>query len=399
MKKNLVVILSFVTILLTACFDSKKQIVEIEWEDIASAEQSFNNQVEEFQYVKDLEKFLSYNVLSITEDKPFNSDFSFSVDFDENSSVQWWVNFSQKKISKAHNLESADIEVEIVAEKQENDSEPFNLSWSVSLLYKDDEMYAKLHGLNIFMWEWNMVAKMYTLLWDMLVDNWVDLEVHSWWIVVINDKENVQFPYIMSTFKNVLKTENIGDSPDFLWSVAELIDIISSYINLWVSTNELRLLDYDVSYSKVSDDFIQKEFTWAFQWKDSAFELSFIAFKEWLDIRLYNVKEYDEDTQDYRDVDVEFMFSLKEKWESVYSIIFQSLKDKQKVVDLQWELKSEDVVDFSADFVLEPLEIISWQKISWKLGWSITKKSWESDREFQELTWKVFSLSELLSSL
>ena len=399
MKKNLVVILSFVTILLTGCFDSKKQIVEIEWEDIASAEQSFNNQVEEFQYVKDLEKFLSYNVLSITEDKPFNSDFSFSVDFDENSSVQWWVNFSQKKISKAHNLESADIEVEIVAEKQENDSEPFNLSWSVSLLYKDDEMYAKLHGLNIFMWEWNMVAKMYTLLWDMLVDNWVDLEVHSWWIVVINDKENVQFPYIMSTFKNVLKTENIGDSPDFLWSVAELIDIISSYINLWVSTNELRLLDYDVSYSKVSDDFIQKEFTWAFQWKDSAFELSFIAFKEWLDIRLYNVKEYDEDTQDYRDVDVEFMFSLKEKWESVYSIIFQSLKDKQKVVDLQWELKSEDVVDFSADFVLEPLEIISWQKISWKLGWSITKKSWESDREFPELTWKVFSLSELLSSL
>jgi len=399
MKKNLVVILSFVTILLTGCFDSKKQIVEIEWEDIASAEQSFNNQVEEFQYVKDLEKFLSYNVLSITEDKPFNSDFSFSVDFDENSSVQWWVNFSQKKISKAHNLESADIEVEIVAEKQENDSEPFNLSWSVSLLYKDDEMYAKLHGLNIFMWEWNMVAKMYTLLWDMLVDNWVDLEVHSWWIVVINDKENVQFPYIMSTFKNVLKTENIGDSSDFLWSVAELIDIISSYINLWVSTNELKLLDYDVSYSKVSDDFIQKEFTWAFQWKDSAFELSFIAFKEWLDIRLYNVKEYDEDTQDYRDVDVEFMFSLKEKWESVYSIIFQSLKDKQKVVDLQWELKSEDVVDFSADFVLEPLEIISWQKISWKLGWSITKKSWESDREFPELTWNVFSLSELLSSL
>jgi hypothetical protein len=266
-------------------------------------------------------------------------------------------------------------------------------------LYKDDEMYAKLHGLNIFMWEWNMVAKMYTLLWDMLVDNWVDLEVHSWWIVVINDKENVQLPHIVSTFKNVLKTENIGDSPDFLWSVAELIDIISSYINLWVSTNELKLLDYDVSYSKVSDDFIQKEFTWIFQWKDSVFELSFIASKEWLDIRLYNVKEYDEDIQNYRDVDVEFMFSLKEKWESVYSIIFQSLKDKQKVVDLQWELKSEDVVDFSADFVLEPLEIISWQKISWKLGWSITKKSRESDREFLELTWKVFSLSELLSSL
>jgi hypothetical protein len=266
-------------------------------------------------------------------------------------------------------------------------------------LYKDNEMYAKLHDLNIFMWEWNMVAKMYTLLWDMLVDNWVDLEVHSWWIIVINDKENVRLPYIVSTFKNVLKTENIGDSSDFLWSVVELIDIISSYINLWVSTNELKLLDYDISYSMVSDSFIQKEFTWVFQWKDSAFDLSFITSKEWLDIRLYNVKEYDEDIQDYRDVDVEFVFSLKEKWKSVYSIIFQSLKDKQKVVDLQWELKSEDIVDFSADFVLEPLEIISWQKISWKLGWSITKNLWESDREFPEFTWKVFSLSELLSSL
>jgi hypothetical protein len=55
---------------------------------MASAEQSFNNQVEEFQYIKDLQNFLSYNILSITEDKPFNSDFSFSVDFDENSSVQ-----------------------------------------------------------------------------------------------------------------------------------------------------------------------------------------------------------------------------------------------------------------------------------------------------------------------
>jgi hypothetical protein len=48
----------------------------------------FNSQVEEFQYIKDLENFIFYNVLSITEDKPFISDFSFSAEFDKKSSLQ-----------------------------------------------------------------------------------------------------------------------------------------------------------------------------------------------------------------------------------------------------------------------------------------------------------------------
>jgi hypothetical protein len=43
--------------------------------------------LDETQYIKDLEDFLSYNVLSITQDKPFTSDFNFSIKFDENSSI------------------------------------------------------------------------------------------------------------------------------------------------------------------------------------------------------------------------------------------------------------------------------------------------------------------------
>jgi hypothetical protein len=58
-----------------------------------------------------------------------------------------------------------------------------------------------------------------------------------------------------------------------------------------------------------------------------------------------------------------------------------------------------DKVDISADFVLEPLELIAWEKISWKLDGYITKKSGEIGEDFPELTGNVLSLSELISSL
>ena len=54
---------------------------------------------------------------------------------------------------------------------------------------------------------------------------------------------------------------------------------------------------------------------------------------------------------------------------------------------------------FSIDFVLEPLEIIEWQKISWKMEWSIVKESWEWDGEIPEISGDILSLSDLLSSL
>jgi hypothetical protein len=48
----------------------------------------FDSQVEEFQYIKDLDNYLSYNVESLTEDKSFTSDLYLSAKFDENSSLQ-----------------------------------------------------------------------------------------------------------------------------------------------------------------------------------------------------------------------------------------------------------------------------------------------------------------------
>ena len=397
MKKNLFIILSFFAVLLAWCTSSDKQVTKI---DPQEWEQLFDSQVEEFQYIKDLDNYLSYNVESLTEDKSFTSDLYLSAKFDENSSLQWWAEFSQKKTSKTHNLETADIDVNIEAQKQEGDLEPFNLSWSISLLYKDNEMYANLHNFGVFMWEWNMAAKMYTLLWDLLIDNWVDLEVHSGWFVSLDENEDKRLPYIVWTLKNVLKSEWIKeDSPNFLNGIAELIDTVNSHIDLWISTNELTMISHEISYSELSDKTIQKEFVWTFQWKESAFDLSFIASKKWLDVNLYNIREYDEDMQDYKSLDSELLFSIQEIKKSEYSVNFQSLKSEQKIADIQWKIKYMDKVDISADFVLEPLELIAWEKISWKLDGYITKKSGEIDEYFPELTGNVLSLSELISSL
>jgi hypothetical protein len=93
------------------------------------------------------------------------------------------------------------------------------------------------------------------------------------------------------------------------------------------------------------------------------------------------------------------MFSLKEDKKSEYSVVFESSKLQQKVIDLKWKIKYSDTIKFSADFFMEPIELIKWEKLSWKLEWNITKKSWESDKEIPEITWEILSVTELLSSL
>lgn len=396
MKKNLFIILSLFSVSLAWCSTSNNQVIKV---DSLGWEQLFNNQVEKFQYIKDFEDFISYNVLSITENRPYSSDFSLSAKFDKNSSIQWWVDFSQKNFAKSHNLETSDIELNVKAESVEENTEPFDLSWSISLLYKDNELYANLHNLNVFMWEWNMVAKMYTLLWDLIIDNRVNLEVHKWWIVSIDETEDKILPHIVWNIKNVLKTEDIEYSPNFLSSLTETIDTINSHIDLWISTSELSLLNHEISYFELWDKSIQKMFTGSFQWKDSAFDLSFTTSKKGLEIHIYNMKEFNEDIQDYNDTDSEILFSIQENKKSEYSVIFKSTKYQQSVVDLQWEIKYSNTVKFSADFILEPLEIVAWQKISWKLNWSIIKQSWGSENSIPELTWNILSISEILSSL
>jgi hypothetical protein len=54
-----------------------------------------------------------------------------------------------------------------------------------------------------------------------------------------------------------------------------------------------------------------------------------------LDVNLYNIREYDEDMQDYKSLDSELLFSIQEIKKSEYSVNFQSLKSEQKIADIQ----------------------------------------------------------------
>ena len=403
MKKNLLLLSMFAVILLAWC-TTDAEVTKIDTEERVSqewnpVEEAFNEDIENFQYIKDLEDYISYDVLLNTEEKPFISNLSIKANFDEKSSVQWWLQFSQKKFLKSKDLESMDIDFDLEAKETQSSPEPFYASWNITLLYQNDEMYAKLHNFWLFMWEWNITAKMYSLLWDMINEKWIDLEVNNWWIISVNKQEDTKLPYIISTLKNVLKTKDIESSPDFLWNTVDLINTVNSHIDLWISTDELKLLNYDVSYSETSDEIIQKEFTWEFQWKQSAFSLSFIASKKWIDVHLFNIKEYDEDIQKFKDTESEFVLSVNENKKSEYTIDFQSIKHLQKVVDLRWKIKYSDKVSFSADFVLEPLEIIAWQKITWNLKWNIKKQQPKWDENFPEISGEITPFSEIAASL
>ena len=403
MKKNLLLLSMFAVILLAWC-TTDAEVTKIDTEERVSqewnpVEEAFNEDVENFQYIKDLEDYISYDVLLNTEEKPFISNLSIKANFDEKSSVQWWLEFSQKKFLKSKDLESMDIDFDLKAKETQSSPEPFYASWNITLLYQNDEMYAKLHNFWLFMWEWNITAKMYSLLWDMINEKWIDLEVNNWWIISVNKQEDTKLPYIISTLKNVLKTKDIESSPDFLWNTVELINTVNSHIDLWISTDELKLLNYDISYSETSDEIIQKEFTWEFQWKQSAFSLYFIASKKWIDVHLFNIKEYDEDIQKFKDTESEFVLSVNENKKSEYTVDFQSIKHLQKVVDLRWKIKYSDKVSFSADFVLEPLEIIAWQKITWNLKWNIKKQQPKWDENFPEISGEITPFSEIAASL
>jgi len=396
MKKNLFIVLSFVAVLLAWCTsDQISQIDPATWtsKHWTTVDESFSSQLNDFQYIQDLENYLSFNKLSISQDQPYTSDFSFSADFDKNSSVQWWIEFSQSKISKSHDLETSNIQISIKAEDPNGTSDPFDLFWNLTLLYQNNEMYAKLHQFQLNMWEWNAVAKMYSLLSDLLIEKWVNLEVNSWWIISIDQDENERILNIVSNLKNTLAAN------DTVSNLSKLINAANWFIDLWISADGLQLTSQESTYFQDWKESIQKSFTWHFEWSQSAFDLSFTASKNWLDFHLYNIQSYDSSTSSYVNTDAEFLCSIHQDGRSEYSIDFASFKSQQKTTSLNWTIKYGDTVKFSADFVLEPLELISWESISWKLKWTLTKKSWAWDSEIPELTGNILSLSDLLSSL
>jgi hypothetical protein len=75
------------------------------------------------------------------------------------------------------------------------------------------------------------------------------------------------------------------------------------------------------------------------------------------------------------------------------------VKSQKNLADLHWKIEYKGNMKLSIDFVLEPLEIVLWQKISWTMEWNIIKNSWEWNNKIFGLSGEVLSLSDLLSSL
>ena len=400
MKKKLILFLSFATLLLAWCNNSND--VEINpdtWTSSQwlSVQDVYNQEIDDAQYIKDLEDFLSYNILSLTEDKPFVSNMSVTARFNPESSVQWGISFSEDKYSKSHDLEDMEISFDAKVEESQDNLEPFYASWSLSLVYQNNEMYANIHSFWLYMWEDNMVAKLYTLLWDSLIGQWVDLEAHSGWIIVLNEKEDIKLQHIAWTFRNVLKSEWVDeDSPNFLNGVVELLDTVNSRVDLWVSTNALRLLAKETKYVQLSDWSIQRTFDWSFHWEESEFSLGLISDKHWLKVHLYNINRFDIEAQSYVPTDVEIVFSIEENKKSDYTVKFLSLKAGQATVNINWNLEYTNQLNFVGDFVLYTIQ---WQKVSWKIDLKIVKKASNGDEIFNEVSWETTSLSNILSSL
>lgn len=390
MKKNIIIWLSLLFCFLYWCWNKQPTPIDDsnrKSENWLSIDETFNKQIENAQYLLDLQDFFQKNDNE-------NIKTKINAKFDEKSTLQWWFIFSKDKISIWED-ENSEISFDIVANSTQTDKEPFETSWSLSLLYENDEVYVQLHNFWLFMWEGNINAKMYSLLLDLLRDKRVNLEVHNGWVIQIDQKSNPK--KLAKDLKNILTSSNNNQNSEFLSSLSEFIETINWYIDLWISTEELSINSpRDISYSELDNWKFQKEFTWYFKSKESAFDLSFIANTKWININIFNIKSKND--ENYEDLDSDFSLSVKEtdKWE--YKFDLESSKLKQKVIDFKWTVNYWDIIKISWNYILEPIELISGQKISWKISWTISKNnSW--DIKLPELTWDILLFNELLNSL
>ena len=401
MKKTRLALIPFATLLLAWCFNwnSVKEIDAENWvsNKWLTAEEVFNNQIEQTQYIIDLDEFLSYEILSEVEDKPYTAEYLVSAKLDQDSAIQWGLEISQNKVVKAHNLKNSEISFDVEASMESWELDPFALSWNISLLYQDEKTYANLHNFWLYMWEDNMTAKMYSLLLDMIKEKWIDLEMEEWAISSVMD--GFKLSYLVWSIENMLKEWDVK-SDTFTTRMSEFVDAINSYVDLWIYVDRLTLKSSDnFSYSELSDWSIQKSFTWSFEWTYSSFDMSFVASKKWMDVHFYNIKRIDANTQTFNDLNIENFFSIQEDKKSEYKLNFWSVNWNEKVANIEWTLKYSTPVKLSAIFELIPENILTWQKISWNIDWKFTKKASNWNETVPELTWTILLLSELLSSL
>lgn len=402
MKKNLFILLSFIAILTAWCTNSNTSVTNIDPENWVSnewlsAEDVFDEQMDEAQYILDLTDFLSYEILSKLEDKPYTSEYTISAKLDDKSEIQWNFDFSQNKISKSHNLENSEMNFDVSASMKNWELEPFSLSWSLSFLYQNDNMYANLHEFWLIMWDWseeNMTAKMYTLLLEMVENRWIDLQVNDWWLFAVSNDSKLS--YILWCLENLLMVWEEGIEK----ATIELIEAINSSIDLWVSTNGLSMKSLEgIQYGELKDWAIQKSFKWEFEWDDNLFNISFVASRKWLEVHIYNIKEFDQATQTFKDTNKETLISIRETKKSEYDVEMWAGNENEKELNFRWTVSYKQPVKVSLDFTTNSKDILQWNKLSWKIEVDVLNNFSDGNETIEELTWDILLLSDLLWSL
>lgn len=367
-------------------------------EDGLSADIIFSQQLQNTNYLSDLENIFGLNPMNLDNENQFIlSQTELNAEFDENSSLQWWAKYSSKKIANINEEENTDISFDISASSIDESLTPFDVTGSLSTLYRDEKMFAKLHNFYIFMWEWNDEAKMYSLLSELLIDKRVDLETDSNPILKVSS--DIPASEILWYLYTMLETPDIEseEATNFTFSLACVLDFINNHINLWFNPSDVKLVENRwVQYSTFNDWTIQKDFTWKFRCIDAEFYLSFSASQKWLEIHIYGIKLLD-DGGNYMDLDDEIYFNIKEEKKSEYTFGFKLLEASETIADVKWNASIADNMLFSINFSLTPLELMANQEISWKLNWSFGK-SISLNETLPDIPTDTLFFSELLSS-
>ena len=153
-----------------------------------------------------------------------------------------------------------------------------------------------------------------------------------------------------------------------------------------------------IKYVEYKDSVIWKIFKWSLTANENKFNIDIDFSQKWFHIYLYNVSEFDEDVQEFEDREIEFDINLEKNKKSEYSISIRSSKSRQKTLDIVWKLSYDESLIFSANFILEPHEIIAGQKISWKIDGEIRKID-SLNKEIPQISWETLSISKISETL
>lgn len=392
MKKKLLLRCLILSLPLSGCWGNKN-LQQIDpstrtSQNWLSVEQELADQLWKSNYLSDINDFFSLDKLNKSQKSDFSSDENINIVFDKDSSIEWWVVLS---VEKSTQWEDSISDIAFSINADDTKTEPFLASWNISLLHFSWNSYMQIHNFGLFNGEGNMQTKFFSLLANELKNKWIDLEM-TWWKIETMD-------IWIDLFNISLFSENISDSSQSVKWLQNILSFTDQYAKRWIDIHNLSLSSIKrISYAVDKKWIIWKSFEWSFNSEWNKFDALINTSQKWFRIYIYNVAEFDEDTEQFRQRDIEIDISLEENKKSDYSLAISSSKNKQKTLNLSWKLIFDNWVKINANFVLEPLEIIAGQKFSWKIEWTIQKKS-SLNREIPQLSWETLYISKISSTL